>query len=101
MTRTDRIQQLLSALEARVLVIDGAMGTMIQRRASPRLTFAASVRLRMGTICAATTTCWCLPGLTCGDTTLSIWTQALTSLRPTPSTARASHSSTIGWRLWS
>jgi 5-methyltetrahydrofolate--homocysteine methyltransferase len=32
MTRTDRIQQLLSALEARVLVIDGAMGTMIQRR---------------------------------------------------------------------
>jgi 5-methyltetrahydrofolate--homocysteine methyltransferase len=32
MTRTDRIQQLLSALQERVLVIDGAMGTMIQRR---------------------------------------------------------------------
>ena len=32
MTRIDRIQQLLSALEERVLVIDGAMGTMIQRR---------------------------------------------------------------------
>ena len=32
MTRLDRIQQLLSALQERVLVIDGAMGTMIQRR---------------------------------------------------------------------
>jgi len=32
MTRTDRIQQLLTALQERVLVIDGAMGTMIQRR---------------------------------------------------------------------
>jgi len=32
MSRADRIQQLLSALEDRVLVIDGAMGTMIQRR---------------------------------------------------------------------
>jgi 5-methyltetrahydrofolate--homocysteine methyltransferase len=31
MNRADRIQQLLSALEDRVLVIDGAMGTMIQR----------------------------------------------------------------------
>jgi 5-methyltetrahydrofolate--homocysteine methyltransferase len=32
MTRTDRTQQLLRALQERVLVIDGAMGTMIQRR---------------------------------------------------------------------
>ena len=32
MTRTDRIQHLLAALQERVLCIDGAMGTMIQRR---------------------------------------------------------------------
>jgi 5-methyltetrahydrofolate--homocysteine methyltransferase len=32
MTREDRIQHLLRALDERVLVLDGAMGTMIQRR---------------------------------------------------------------------
>ena len=42
MNRDDRIQQLVSALKERVLVIDGAMGTMIQRRGLSEADFRGS-----------------------------------------------------------
>jgi len=62
MTAPTASQQLLSALEARVLVLDGAMGTMIQRRGLTEADFRGQRFVSHGTICAATTMCWCSPG---------------------------------------
>jgi hypothetical protein len=49
-------------LRERVLVLDGAMGTMIQRAASARPTSAASASATTRATCAAPTTCWRSPG---------------------------------------
>jgi methionine synthase I (cobalamin-dependent) len=45
-------------LRERVLVLDGAMGTMIQRAGSARPTSAASASATTRATCAARTTCW-------------------------------------------
>jgi methionine synthase I (cobalamin-dependent) len=56
-TRTTRIAALHDALEQRILVLDGAMGTMVQRYQLTRSSSAASASAISIATCAATTTC--------------------------------------------
>ena len=55
--RPDASEQLTALLRERILVIDGAMGTMIQAYGSARPTSAASGSATGPATCAATTTC--------------------------------------------
>ena len=55
--RPDASDELSAALRDRILVLDGAMGTMIQRTGSVRPTTAASGSPTGTPTCRATTTC--------------------------------------------
>jgi methionine synthase I (cobalamin-dependent) len=56
----DRTELLTRLMRERILIMDGAMGTMIQQHSCPRRIFAAACGcMTTGTICAATTTCSC------------------------------------------
>ena len=55
--RASRLALLPDLLRERILVLDGAMGTMLQAHRSPRPTSGASGSATIRATCAATATC--------------------------------------------
>ena len=56
MTTADTLDRLLAE---RILVLDGAMGTMVQRRKLSEADFRGERFASSAAISRATTTCWC------------------------------------------
>ena len=59
MSREQRIAALKAAAQERILIIDGAMGTMIQRYKFDEATFRGRALPATASPCRATTTCSC------------------------------------------
>ena len=59
MTRAERTQLLKDALASRIVILDGAMGTMIQQHRLQERTTAARASATTRPISRARTTCWC------------------------------------------
>ena len=59
MNPTTRIEELKDRLHRRIIVLDGAMGTMIQKQNLTEADFRGSGLPRIPVTSKATTTCWC------------------------------------------
>ena len=59
MTRSERIAALKAAADKRILILDGAMGTMIQRLKLDEADYRGERFADQPARSRATTTCWC------------------------------------------